>query len=229
MWYGRVGSLGATVVGDTQVVDAMDGDAAIVRVVHRVGVTVGVAHVANHVEVDRVAAEAEGLAGVPHLDVLDASGERLVPLGVHHDVRAILVELREGRRALHHHVAREQADVRAKLDRVAAGETAGRPEVRVQQRHASDQRETAVFHRHRRRLSLLHRAVGRRRRDEHQRAVGPVDRLPQPQPLAPRERRVRERRPGARHGRTMQVERAIAAAEHLGTVHGQLIRFGRAV
>jgi hypothetical protein len=65
------------VVLHAQVVDAVDGDGAVERVVDRVLAHVRVLDGADHVEVDRVAADAPHLPRVAHLDVLDARGERL--------------------------------------------------------------------------------------------------------------------------------------------------------
>ena len=96
----------------------MDRDRTIVGVVDRVLAHVRVAHRANHVEVDRVAAETTKLAGVSHLYVLNpcserftlrSIGDRVVPPAVQHDVRAVLVQL--GRViTLHDYVAAEQRD-----------------------------------------------------------------------------------------------------------------------
>ena len=220
------------VVDDAQVVDAVDGDGAVVRVVDRVVPRVRVAHVADHVEVERVAPQPEALPHVAALDVLDPPRERLGAGRVHHHVRAVPVELREGARALQHDVAREQADVGAELDRVAAVDAARLSQVAVLQGAAQVERQpVGGDRRDHKRLGLLHRAVGGGRRDHRRRADRPAHALLQRQLVAARLGGGAEvgPRPIVEQRRSVEVERAEAARQHLGAVHGHLLRDGRAV
>ena len=60
------------VVLHAQVVNAMDGDCAVVRVVDRVPAHVRILDGAYHMKVDRVPSQSAHLARVAHLDVLNA-------------------------------------------------------------------------------------------------------------------------------------------------------------
>ena len=128
-----------TVVLHPKIVDAVDGNRTVERVVDGVATNVTVPNGADHVEVDAVAADAAHLPGVAHFDVLNPRGERLalravanaqvllVPR-VEHDVATVLVELRH-RVALDDDVTGEDGDVGAHLDRVATCEVFGLPQM----------------------------------------------------------------------------------------------------
>ena len=84
-------------------VNTVDDHRAVVRVVDRIVLDVRVSHGANHVEVDRVAAQPAHLASVSHLDILNARSEAfatravddgLMGARVEHDVSAVPVKLR---------------------------------------------------------------------------------------------------------------------------------------
>ena len=65
------------VILDTQVVYTMDGDSPVICVVNGIAPAVRVLHCANHVKVDRVAANTSHLARVSQLKVFETRGERL--------------------------------------------------------------------------------------------------------------------------------------------------------
>ena len=120
-----------------QVVDAVDRDRAVVRVVDGVSAHVGIPDGADHVEVDWIPSHASKLAGIAHLNVLDSGDERLavraignalVRARVQHDVHAVLVKLRHCI-ALEDHVARKDGHVGPKVNRFAAVELKGLAEV----------------------------------------------------------------------------------------------------
>ena len=79
---GQVGNMGSslcegTVILHSQVVDTMDGDCAAVSVTDHIVPHIGVAHGADHVEVNAVSAKPAELPHASHLNVFDACGERL--------------------------------------------------------------------------------------------------------------------------------------------------------
>jgi len=69
----------------------MEGGGSVVSLVDRVVLDVGLHDSANHVVMDGVAAQFEGLADVEELTVLNATNDRLIAGRVHHDVGSILV------------------------------------------------------------------------------------------------------------------------------------------
>lgn len=71
--------------------DSVESCATVVSLVNRVLLNVGLGHCSNHVEMDRVAAQLEGLADVKELTVLNPTDHGLITRGVQHDVCSVLV------------------------------------------------------------------------------------------------------------------------------------------
>ena len=121
---------------------AVDGDGTVVRVVNGVVAHVRVAHGAYHMEVNAVPADPAHLPRAPHLDILDARGERLALRAVddrrlaprmQHDVRPVPIELRD-LVALHDNVPAEERHVAPEVHRVALGKVARLAQVIVKYR-----------------------------------------------------------------------------------------------
>ena len=146
-------------------------------------------------------------------------------------MRAVLLEPR-ARVARHHHVAREQRDVSAELDRVAAREGERLAEVVVLQRLEEFNPVATLAHAdHRRRVRRVHRAILGGARDRNLAVDGPVDRVDDPELRRAPARRLCELdvRAAAEERAAVHLERAEAAAEHLRAVHGDLLGDWRAV
>ena len=84
----------------------------VVRVVHRAIAHKRLVHGTNHVEVNGVSAEAEGLACECHLNIGQPAHQTLVSIGVHHD-RGSMLRLHGAGVAGDQHIPREQANLRA--------------------------------------------------------------------------------------------------------------------
>lgn len=81
------------IVLDTQVVDSMNGHSSIERVMNSVVSDVTRMHCTDHMEVNRVGAEDEGLAYHVQFDIFNTSGGCLIARRVHDDHSTVLVVL----------------------------------------------------------------------------------------------------------------------------------------
>jgi len=103
-------SVEGNIVLDLKVVHAVSGDGTIVRVMNSIALDKRAMHSANHVEVNGVAAELEGLTGLSELDVVDTSLRTLITWRVNNNVRAEQVLLRVSGVPSEHHVSGEETD-----------------------------------------------------------------------------------------------------------------------
>ena len=79
------------IVLNPQVVHTMDRCTTVKRLMNSIATHVRLGHLANHMVVDGVPSELEGLADVEELHVLDAAYHRLVAWRVQHDCCSVLV------------------------------------------------------------------------------------------------------------------------------------------
>ena len=81
----------SNVVLDAKVVHAMDSHSSVECVMDGVVSYIGGMHCANHMEVDWIASQDEGLTHVVKLNVVDTSGGGLIAWGVHDDDSTVLL------------------------------------------------------------------------------------------------------------------------------------------
>jgi len=79
------------VARDGQVVDSMQRGGPVVGLVDGVVLDVGLVHVAEHVEMNRVACKLEGLTNIEEFTVLDLANRGFIAVGAEHDLGTILV------------------------------------------------------------------------------------------------------------------------------------------
>lgn len=79
------------VVLDFEVVNSVDGDSTVVRLVDGIVAHVGLVHSSNHVEMDWISSQLEGLTDIGELTVLNATDDRFIARRVQHNVSAKLV------------------------------------------------------------------------------------------------------------------------------------------
>ena len=108
------------VLDDVEVVHTVNGDGSVVSLMNGVTLDEGLGDVTNHVEMDGVATEFEGLAHVVELTIEDATDQGLIAWGVQHDVSTVLVHGGSLWVTLILDVTGEQTDFGSHVDGVAA-------------------------------------------------------------------------------------------------------------